>query len=247
MKSKQPDEHLQTSCKECVFASYEGDTQTGCLAGRIEMFDKQIIEAYDDDKEFYVIDAYCNYFRPPKWNAGKPDVDRASRETNPSVCIAVYTDNISEMNLRKTVDSLSKIKYDKSRLRVVLSQVMTADMSKKKLTTKMYEAIKRLGIDAKVVTVFTEDLRDHDTLKTQNMGYIVKIKTGDSIPEDMFKKINTSLNEKLKRAVVFESNKVIAISMMAFRLGFHGFKSYDKFEREVRKEAEEIGLFVNVT
>ena len=58
MKSKPSGKMVETSCKECIFAVYENDTQVGCFANRIEKFKeaKEIIEAYDDEKEFYVRD-----------------------------------------------------------------------------------------------------------------------------------------------------------------------------------------------
>lgn len=56
-----------TSCKLCHFAKYEGITQTGCMLGRIDKFrnHSEVIEAYDHDKEFYVIkDRLCNTYNP---------------------------------------------------------------------------------------------------------------------------------------------------------------------------------------
>jgi len=49
---------LHTSCKNCVFAKYEDNTQTDCLVGLIDQYKNvgiEILEVYDNDKEFYVI------------------------------------------------------------------------------------------------------------------------------------------------------------------------------------------------
>ena len=125
MKSKRSAkeaEGLHTSCKECMFAIYEGDTQVGCSADRLPILRKNntVIEAYDKDREFYVADCFCNYFRPPKWNDGKPDVEKASDENRPRFSIAIYCDNISAASLKKTVDSISNIDYDKDRIRFLI-------------------------------------------------------------------------------------------------------------------------------
>ena len=55
MKSKQLDRIAETSCKDCKFAIYEGKTQTGCEAGRAEIYMEKgmAFEAYDKDKEFF--------------------------------------------------------------------------------------------------------------------------------------------------------------------------------------------------
>ena len=41
----------ETICRDCAFSVYDGDTQTGCLLGKIDKFDAQdteILEVYDD-------------------------------------------------------------------------------------------------------------------------------------------------------------------------------------------------------
>ena len=89
MKSKPQDRSLQTSCQECQFAIYDDDerlgkvsggTQTGCLAGRLETLKDYVVEAYNDDQSFYVIDCVCNMFRQKSWNAGRRDVKLAREE-----------------------------------------------------------------------------------------------------------------------------------------------------------------------
>jgi hypothetical protein len=64
---------IHTSCKDCVFAVYENKTQTDCSMGMIKKYrDKndEIIEAYDDDKEFYIINKRkCINHRKESWFA----------------------------------------------------------------------------------------------------------------------------------------------------------------------------------
>ena len=61
---------VHTSCKECIFATYEGKTQTGCELGRLKKYKEQgfVQEVYDEDKEFYVIrDRICLKCRDHNW------------------------------------------------------------------------------------------------------------------------------------------------------------------------------------
>jgi len=63
---------LSTTCKECLFAKYDGSTQVGCELGRIEKVKThpvyQLVEAMDDEKEFYVINYHlCLYQRIKGW------------------------------------------------------------------------------------------------------------------------------------------------------------------------------------
>lgn len=49
---------IHTSCKDCFFAVYDKTIQTSCHLGMLQKFQEaniEILEVYDNDKEFYVI------------------------------------------------------------------------------------------------------------------------------------------------------------------------------------------------
>ena len=62
---------IHTPCKSCVFALYSNNTQTDCAIGYIEKYknkNTEILEAYDNDKEFYIINGKkCLGYRENKW------------------------------------------------------------------------------------------------------------------------------------------------------------------------------------
>jgi len=63
---------LHTSCKNCVFATYEENrTQTGCALSYLEIYRAQkteILEVYDANSEFYVInEKKCPGYRENSW------------------------------------------------------------------------------------------------------------------------------------------------------------------------------------
>lgn len=66
---------IHTSCKNCIFAKYEGITQTGCEFNLIDKYKQnniEVIEAYDHDKEFYIINnRKCIHARSVKWASRK--------------------------------------------------------------------------------------------------------------------------------------------------------------------------------
>ena len=49
----------ETICRDCAFAVYDEDSQTGCSIGKLDKFEEQgaeIIEVYDEtNKEFFVV------------------------------------------------------------------------------------------------------------------------------------------------------------------------------------------------
>lgn len=62
---------IHTPCKDCVFATYENNTQNGCALNYIDKYKTnniEILEAYDNDKEFYIINGKkCIGYRENKW------------------------------------------------------------------------------------------------------------------------------------------------------------------------------------
>lgn len=62
---------IHTACKNCVYAKYENITQTDCYLDYINKFKEknlEIIEAYDNEKEFYVINnKKCIGYRDNSW------------------------------------------------------------------------------------------------------------------------------------------------------------------------------------
>lgn len=61
---------VHTSCKGCIFAVCNGKTQTGCAMERIDKYRKQgsVIEAFDEEEEFFVVNGTrCHAYRPKTW------------------------------------------------------------------------------------------------------------------------------------------------------------------------------------
>lgn len=70
---------IHTSCKDCVFAIYSENTQTGCAIDMIDRYKAKhcdIIEAYDDEKEFYILNKYkCIGHRKQSWFSQYDDAE----------------------------------------------------------------------------------------------------------------------------------------------------------------------------
>lgn len=62
---------VHTPCKNCVFAKYDGNTQIDCsldFISKLRHNNTEILEAYDNEKEFYVINnKKCIGYRENKW------------------------------------------------------------------------------------------------------------------------------------------------------------------------------------
>ena len=63
---------ISSSCKLCLFAKYDGNTQIGCEFNRTEKINNhpvyELIEAFDEEKNFYVLNNHiCPYQRTHHW------------------------------------------------------------------------------------------------------------------------------------------------------------------------------------
>jgi hypothetical protein len=64
---------ISTACKNCLFSIYDDTTQIGCALGRTDKVDNhpvyELIEAEDEEKEFYILNNHiCPYQRTKTWN-----------------------------------------------------------------------------------------------------------------------------------------------------------------------------------
>lgn len=109
---------MDTPCKNCEWAIYDILTQTGCKLSVIDKFKKQeinIIEAYDEEKDFFVIQSVCPYFRNINpdidnvWKySGKPDnVEQVLKEVQFKYDLVIYIDeNTTEKQIKNTTNSI---------------------------------------------------------------------------------------------------------------------------------------------
>jgi len=74
---------VHTPCKKCSFAKYEENTQTGCfldLLDKYRLVDVEVLEAYDNDKEFYIINGKkCAGYREQNYFDNR-DMEEATME-----------------------------------------------------------------------------------------------------------------------------------------------------------------------
>lgn len=119
---------ISTPCKNCCFAVYDKNTQTGCSAGMLDKFRRanvEIQECYDEEKEFYVIqDRWCPAQRTDNWlkryrkkNIHKVLANELLLKTD---CI-IYAYNSTTENIITTLDSLCNQEIKPSNIVIILN------------------------------------------------------------------------------------------------------------------------------
>ena len=252
MKSKPPDKSLQTNCKECLFAIYNKDTQTGCMTNRIDMFRNTprgdvVIEAYDEEKEFYVIDGLCNYFRQPKWNDGQPDLEKVQQESQTKFTILIHADEITKETLSSITTSIREIDYPTDKISIIISHDIELATEKRIMVRSMYNVfVIELGIQSSINVYLHPERQDHEAFRKANCLYFIRTTIHENISKNIMKEIDSRLNQHAVRAVVFSNGNTKAISYYVFLTRFANYKNYDEFESVVVEEAKSVDLYCNL-
>lgn len=216
MKFQQSDNNtIKTSCKNCTFAIYQDKAQVGCLANRIEKFDPStVIEAYDDENEFYVINRFCNLYRDKvSWNNGKPDTDKAQDESKVLFDIFINCDKISEVIKNNITCWWRDIKsnYGKDKVRVFLFHSSNITKDKISIIKTLFKEISAKNI----IVSYDNDLTLHSNITNSTFSYHIIC---DEIELGILDKINYEINYNLKKAIVIKYKDNYIISNLAYKI-----------------------------
>lgn len=107
---------LHTACKDCIFSVYDeaNKTQTGCMLNKLDKLKEngvQIIETFDDEKEFYVLNNHACMSYRNKAIEGKTieeQIQIVKEQAKPRIaCIILIEDN-DEQKIENTIKSLTE-------------------------------------------------------------------------------------------------------------------------------------------
>tara|TARA_R110002096_G_scaffold15866_4_gene54570 strand:+ start:3226 stop:4089 length:864 start_codon:yes stop_codon:yes gene_type:complete len=204
-KEEQEEQILVTSCKDCVFATYDGDTQNGCSQGKLEIFKNKkidIVEAEDLTKEFFVVNATCFDYRPPSWGdayEGK-EKERVSKEHLLRYNVGIIVDEDHPLkNIKSTFESLI------SQARVPNKVVITNNTDEKDFKKFVIEVEEKIDNKNDKIEVLIIDLM-------ANFHEIDHVNTDCGIVDEMFTKFGNGYYVILKSGSILEENSIQALS-----------------------------------
>jgi len=200
-----------TPCKNCIFAKYTGITQTDCKLNKLELFKQhniQIIEAFDEEKEFYVIkNRTCRWFRNDRWIHTNQDIEAQKEYLDQETltqfqAIVFANDDIKDLDI--TVDSL---------LAQLLPPVHITIIRPPYCETSITELVSKglmLSCQWRV-----QDIIDPNTPRGSMIDYALDAKphqyysvfnAGFEVPEDMFLTIHKVMMEDLQPITILLPN-----------------------------------------
>lgn len=175
---------IHTSCKNCVFSLYDNITQIDCAIKYLDIYrtnEVEILEAYDNDKEFYVINnKKCIGYREPKWfdTLGMSDSSMDEKitkffESNYINYFAILdTIEMDQDQLDESIKALSQLSLSPQKLIIIRYAYKNNNLpySVIEATFKKYN----LSIPWKIQTILDPELSNKDILYqiiTQNNKY----------------------------------------------------------------------------
>lgn len=201
---------METACKLCVFAKYEGKTQVDCKLKQLDVYRRnavEIIDAYDDDNEFFVVKGHCNYFRSDRWLKKYEKVEnfdpivKAIAEAEFDVDWFVYCDAATLHKLSNTLSEINKWKIKPKRVIIVYHDPQKLSLSA--LHDIVFDGKYDFAWQVKMIMEIFDngDLVDLNratkiALKGSNTVFFGWSESGSIPPADFICTIRTAINKK---------------------------------------------------
>lgn len=238
------DKLSHTNCKKCIFAIYNDKTQVDCKQSMLSVFKDKIIEAYDEDLEFYVIDGFCNRFRPEAWNNGDPDVELAKLESMTSFDILIEVDDINQELYEKIDKTLDNIDYNLDKLNIILFHGVSQHNNVKQYISQLVAKYKFLNIS--ICVDRNEFIRSR--LKTSyNVFHIVtQINKIDNI-SSFINQIEYACNHDMKKVILAQSDDYVAIFNAAYGIFYSNLYIGGCTIEQIIEDTKKYDVFLEVT
>lgn len=225
MKSLQQDNKIiRTSCKNCVFAEYKDNTQISCIHGRIDKFKNlstddfsYVTEAYDDEKEFFVVNRLCTLYRDKdSWNNGNINVEKALEEIKISFDLLINCDNIDNVQYYQYIQRLliEAIFYGENKFNIHLYHNQSLDKDSRKNLLTLKKGIKKSDLSI----YYNKSVLEHNVISKSRNSYHIKIDHDHIVDVDIFQKLNDIIHNDLKKILVCKNRNTYIISNLSYKI-----------------------------
>lgn len=212
--------NIHTPCKNCVFAKYDGITQTDCHLSYIEKYKKsgiEILEAYDNEKEFYIVnDKKCIGYRENKWfdqfelldNSLDAKINKYHKLNKLHYLLVVDLKNFSISNLSDIFTDIAKAVVEPQKIILIRHKDMHTDFVYDKIETliKQHNISYIWRIQTMLDNTITyEEILHNITTINSKYRFIVSVSEPTSVSQ-IINHANKLVHEDLDQFVVI-SNK----------------------------------------
>jgi len=202
---------IHTACKNCIFATYEDNTQKDCMLDELYLFRKhniEILEAYDEEKEFYIINKNkCLKYRTKDWKYTNEGLIEQEKMVWDEISLRyhaiIFADDNLE-NIKTTVQSL----LDQELRPVYITIVRQFDNDL--LPSQIHEVVKECPIRWRIENIIkdcaTEEIIDMIVPFVKVPIYTV-FKAGCNVPRMMFSYLNERVHKLQLNLILLTPDK----------------------------------------
>lgn len=219
---------VHTSCKNCVFADYSGNSQTGCSIDYLEKYrniNATILEAYDEEKEFYVINGKkCLCYRENSWfkqydmeaSPLQDKINKVKEQNHLHYLLVINLYNFSDENLQTAVQEISQLSVKPQKI-IFIRYMKNRSFEFNVLNSMLKES----GLDCRwrIQSMIDDSLTHEQILHNivninKNYRFIVSVKEPASNIEDIVNYADKTVYEELGSLHVL-SNKDQTITLFS--------------------------------
>lgn len=218
MKS-QPKEHtIKTSCKNCAFAVYSDKTQISCEFDRISKFKDDVIEAYDNDCEFYLIDRLCTFYRDKAWGYSVSDKDKVQKESAIGFDVIFNCDNINATQAQIITHFINSNKYYIPKTNIVLIHRYDNYSDVKIHISNIAKSTKN---DVNITMCDNIENTVHQLVLKSRNGYHCLVNHPELLETNTLTRLNHFVNYDLNKLFVANVNGIEFIGNFAYKVLYH--------------------------
>jgi hypothetical protein len=243
MKSQQLDQTIKTSCKDCFCAIFKDNTQTGCLFDRLEKFGKSAIEAYDNEKEFFIINRLCTYYRNKSWGYTLEDMPKVEKECALSFDIVFDCNTINEDSYIIS-DFINSCGYYDDKFNIYLNHSAENYNSVK---TFVCEVASKCTKPINISISFNHDRYMHELAMNIKSINHMTVSNLSSLDKNLLQRINDTLNKDLKRFAVLKYHDILVINNYLYKsVYYHTRQDYHECVNIVIDISKKNNIFLTI-
>lgn len=221
---------IHTPCKKCAFAIYDNKTQTGCHLNYLEKFrskNVEILEAYDEEKEFYIInEKKCLGYRENSWfdKRGLSNLPIEEKINKYNEDHYIHYLAIINLNHFDSDENFNRLQYELSSLKIKPKKIVLVRYQYNK--NHPYEKLQKMLDDAnlqckwRVQTILQHDKTFENILyETMNLNkkyrFVLSVDGLCSGLDNIVTKANTIVYDEMERFAVIRNEDRSALLFSA--------------------------------
>lgn len=235
-------EVVQTICKDCIFAHYNGARQDACELGRIKAYMEQganIERVEENRRKYFVIhDRYCNANRHHEMAKG--NVEKFKRETLEFIKTRIECLVFWGADIEKTLQSIANQKHKPKQVTIILpSELQTNLVPLMKMLDGYHFEKWRLEYFTDDYTV--EKMIDKCAFKSK-CNYVHILNAGTVVSDNRYADLEKLVNKQLQQVIFTDDDEYEYPNNYMFHLpiykAFGGMKKHKNLPQAILEKKD---------